>query len=304
MSPIFSSPLLVGYLAGFFAAVSTSVGALSLLMIGRLSGARWIAPFRRRAELVASACPAFLVAFIPLAWHMRAEASLVARSYVYLLVWSGLWIAWRKPSTARVASAVGVPILILTVSLAGFDWMMALTPGWVSDAFGLYVSTGAFAGGVGLLALLAGFTRSTENSPGSAISAESSLALGSVLLTGVILWAYIAFCQFLIIWIGDLPSEIPFYADRAIGTWKWIAFASVTSQFVFPFVLLLSHELKLHPVRVAVVGGIAVLGHFLDVVWIALPAASRSLSLTALGTALIVFAVFVAYCARPTEAAS
>ncbi|MGH7284367.1 MAG: hypothetical protein ACRELY_22800 [Polyangiaceae bacterium] len=303
MSALFASPLLVGYLAGFFAAASTSVGALGLLMIACLSGAHWISPFRNRAEVVASACPSFLVAFIPIAWHVRAQSGLVARSYAYLIVWSLLWIAWRKPSITRVASAVGVPVLILTVSFAGFDWMMALTPHWVSDAFGLYVVTGAFAGGVGLLGLLAGVVRNAGNSAESAISPESSLALGSVLLTGVILWAYIAFCQFLIIWIGDLPSEIPFYADRSAGAWKWLLFVAVISQFVFPFILLLSHELKRHPMRVALVGGIALMGHFLDVAWIALPAAGPSLSVTALAVAFAVFVVFVVYCTRPHEAA-
>lgn len=303
MSPAFGSAWLVGYLAGFFTAVSTSVGALALLMIAELSGGRWIAPFRERAQAVASTCPAFLVAFLPLAWRERATPGLVVRSYVYLLVWSALWIGWRRFAKTRVVSAVGIPILMLTVSFAGFDWMMALTPHWVSDAFGLYIVTGAFAGGVGLLALLSGAPRKQANSARSAISAESSLALGSVLLTGVILWAYIAFCQFLIIWIGDLPSEIPFYADRAGGAWKWILIGSVISQFAIPFVLLLSHELKRHPTRLAAVGGIAVVGHFLDVVWIALPAASRSLSLVAFVIAFVMFAIYVAFCARPYEVA-
>ena len=301
MSGAFLSPWLVGYLAGFFAAASTSVGALALLMIARLSGARWIDPFRRQAEAVASVCPAFLVAFLPLAWCARATPALVVRSYVYLFSWSALWLGWRHPKATRIASAAGVPLLMLTVSFAGFDWMMALTPHWVSDAFGLYVMTGAFAGGVGLLASLSGASRNAANQGGSAITPERSLALGSVLLTGVILWAYIAFCQFLIIWIGDLPAEIPFYADRIDGAWKWLLVASVISQFVFPFLLLLSRELKRHPARVAAVGAIAVAGHFLDVVWIALPAASPSLSLLAFATALGMFALFVAYCARPYE---
>lgn len=304
MSAVLSSPVLIGYLAGFFACATTSVGALALLMIARLSGANWITAFRARAEIVASTCPMLLVAFIPLAWRLRNAPAVVVRSYVYLIVWSCLSVAWHRRKTNRVASAVGVPLLMLTVSFAGSDWMMALTPHWVSDAFGLYVVTGAFAGGVGLLALLSCIPRSAVNSAGLAIDAKASLALGSVLLTGVILWAYIAFCQFLIIWIGDLPSEIPFYGDRVEGAWKWILLAAVISQFAFPFFLLLSHELKRHPVRVGVVGGIAVAGHFLDVVWIALPAANRSVSLTSLVTALFVFAAFIAYSARPHEEAT
>ena len=51
--------------------------------------------------------------------------------------------------------------------------------------------------------------------------------LGKFLLTMVMVWAYFSFSQFLIIWAGNLPSEIPWYLDAAAaaggGTsaWRW-----------------------------------------------------------------------------------
>ena len=38
--------------------------------------------------------------------------------------------------------------------------------------------------------------------------------LGKFLLALVMVWAYFSFSQFLIIWAGNLPEEIPWYLTR------------------------------------------------------------------------------------------
>ena len=43
------------------------------------------------------------------------------------------------------------------------------------------------------------------------------------MLAFVMLWAYISFSQFLIIWSGNLPEEIPFYIQRLHGGWQYLA---------------------------------------------------------------------------------
>ena len=58
------------------------------------------------------------------------------------------------------------------------------------------------------------------------------------------LWAYFAFSQFLIIWSGNLPEEIPWYVHRTKGGWQWLGLALVVFHFVVPFLLLLSRDLK------------------------------------------------------------
>ena len=39
------------------------------------------------------------------------------------------------------------------------------------------------------------------------------------------LWAYFSFSQFLIIWSGNLPEEIPFYLERLRGGWQYVVAA-------------------------------------------------------------------------------
>ena len=58
--------------------------------------------------------------------------------------------------------------------------------------------------------------------------------LGNLLLAFVMLWAYMAFSQFLIIWAGDLSEEIPWYLRRTHGGWQWIALFLITLPFLPP----------------------------------------------------------------------
>ncbi len=69
--------------------------------------------------------------------------------------------------------------------------------------------------------------------------------LGKLMLAFVMLWAYVNLSQFLIIWSGNLPEEIPVLhppaAAAAGSTWRS---CSSLFHFVLPFLLLLSRDLK------------------------------------------------------------
>ena len=65
------------------------------------------------------------------------------------------------------------------------------------------------------------------------------------------LWAYFSFSQFLIIWAGNLPEEIPFFLERLRGGWQYVSLLLVFGQFAIPFCLLLSRDLKRKPQTLA-----------------------------------------------------
>ena len=46
--------------------------------------------------------------------------------------------------------------------------------------------------------------------------------LGKFLLALVMVWAYFSFSQFLIIWAGNLPEEIPWYLTRLNHGWQFV----------------------------------------------------------------------------------
>ena len=53
--------------------------------------------------------------------------------------------------------------------------------------------------------------------------------LGNLMLAFTMLWAYMSFAQYLIIWSGNLPEEIPWYLRRTRGGWQWVALALASS---------------------------------------------------------------------------
>ena len=80
--------------------------------------------------------------------------------------------------------------------------------------------------------------------PRWSISVEQYHDLGNLLLTFVMLYAYLSFSQFLIIWSGNLPEEVPYYLHRLQGGWQWVALSLVLFHFAAPFALLLSRNTK------------------------------------------------------------
>jgi hypothetical protein len=84
------------------------------------------------------------------------------------------------------------------------------------------------------------------------------------------LWAYLNFSQFLIIWSGNLPEEIPWYIERMRGGWGVVALALVLGHFAFPFVLLLSQDIKKSPwlSRIAI---FILLMRLVDTIWLVGP---------------------------------
>jgi hypothetical protein len=87
----------------------------------------------------------------------------------------------------------------------------------------------------------------------------------------VMLWAYLAFSQFLIIWSGNLPEEIPWYLERIRGTWGAFAILLVVGQFALPFALLLSRDLKRNRNMLARVAVFVILMRLVDLIWLVAP---------------------------------
>jgi hypothetical protein len=96
--------------------------------------------------------------------------------------------------------------------------------------------------------------------------------LGNLLLAFVMLWAYMAFSQFLIVWCGDLVEEIPWYLRRTRGGWQFVALALIVFHFFVPFVFLLFREVKRVTRSIEILAASVIVMHLVDLVWLVLPA--------------------------------
>jgi hypothetical protein len=99
--------------------------------------------------------------------------------------------------------------------------------------------------------------------------------LGKLLLANVMIWAYFSFSQFLIVWAGNLPAEIPWYQERLRGGWQYVALILVLGHFALPFGLLLSRSLKRNFKLLAGVAVFIQCMRLVDTYWLVAPDAAN-----------------------------
>lgn len=96
--------------------------------------------------------------------------------------------------------------------------------------------------------------------------------LGKLMLAFTAFWAYIAFSQFMLVWIANIPEEAPWYGLRMFGPWRSMSIALFFLHFLLPFGILLSRKLKLQPRKLAVVAVYLLIIHAVDLYWLVWPA--------------------------------
>jgi hypothetical protein len=159
----------------------------------------------------------------------------------------------------------------LTMTFASVDWMMSLEPRWSSTIYGV-----VFMGGSALTALALGIVLAaaacSDERFADVVRPDQFHDLGKLLLAFTMLWAYFSFSQYLIIWAGNLPEEIPWYLARLGGGWGPLALAVLVFHFALPFVVLLSATVKRRPGALATVAGGLLVARAVDVYWTIAPA--------------------------------
>lgn len=293
----------LGYLVAHGAVLTTVLGAMMLVIIADLTGAAWFDAYRRTSLLLVRLVPWLGILFVPVLvmspvlypWARPAQLTPEARSFVeardtmlsvtaFLVRAVLYWAAWtwlgtrlqrmnagdRATSTDRGEhvriAAGGLPLLGLTITLAAFDWFMTISLPWHSSVYGLYCAAGGFLAAVALLGLRG------AREPG--IGPDECHALAKVMFTAILFWVYLAYAQYVIVWIGDLPREVTWYNDRLRGPWAWIALVLVAGHAV-PFVILLFRRARRSATLLAALGGWLLVMHLLDVAWLLAPEAGQ-----------------------------
>jgi hypothetical protein len=298
------------WLVGFLFVLGLSLGSLALLMLQHMSGGQWGLVGRRVFEAASRNIPFVAVVFVPLLFGLprlytwaqpetvRADHILqmkapylnvpffLGRAVFYFVVWTLMswflnsWsaaqdrgeVAVRPEDTRRfrVVSAPGLLVYVLTLTFASIDWVMSLDPHWYSTIFGLILVAGQGLSGLALVIAVLAMLTDTEPYA-TYLNPGHFLDLGKLLLAFVMLWAYFAFSQFLIIWSGNLPEEIPFFFNRLRGGWQYVSALILIGHFALPFVLLLSRDLKRRPRLLAQVAIAILVMRVVDIMWIVEP---------------------------------
>lgn len=295
------------YLFAYVFWAQLSIGCLGVLMIQHVAGGRWGFVIRRPLEAGMMTIPLMAVLFIPVIvglsvlypWARPDEVAasellqhkapylnvpfFIIRTVIYYAVWIGLAYLLNKwsrqqdenaeigRSRFQSLSGPGLAILAFTLTFASFDWMMSLEPEWFSTIYGFMFAVGAmaaaFAGAVIVLNLLAKYKPLAE------VATTTQFAdLGNFLLASVMLWAYMALSQYLIIWSGNLPEEITWYIYRTRGGWQVVGILVVIFQFALPFLVLMSRAVKRKARSLSMVAGLIIFMRLMDLFWLIIPA--------------------------------
>jgi hypothetical protein len=295
------------YLVGYLLWSGVALGCLAILMLYHMVGGKWGYLLRRVLEAASRTFPLLLVLFVPIFLGRRflfpgsrpAEVAadpilqgratynspvfFAARTLALFAVWillAALLNRWsaRQDETGDPGFAVkmqrlSAPGLILygiTTFFASVDWIMALMPHWYSSIFGMIYMVGH---GVSAMAFVIVCVRLLASDARFGETAEPGVLrdLGNLLFMFLMLWAYTAFSQLIIIWSGNLPEEIPWYLPRLRTSWKFVSLALLVLYFGTPFLLLLSRRIKADLRRLAAVATWVLLLRVLDIVWVVEP---------------------------------
>jgi hypothetical protein len=207
------------------------------------------------------------------------------RAIIYFGVWTGLATLLARWSLAQDAADPaastrlhnlargGLVAAGLTMTFAAVDWGMSLEPHWFSTIYGMMFMVGAALSAFAFMIPVGVSLRTTPLYVRTA-SVDEYHDLGKLLLAFIMLWAYMALSQFLIIWSGNLPEETPWYLARSAGGWKAVTILLVVFHLAVPFFVLLSRQLKRRPEQLARVALALLVVRWIDVLWLIRPAAS------------------------------
>jgi len=139
----------------------------------------------------------------------------------------------------------GPMLLLYVIMMTDFVivFIKALDVTWYSSVYGLQllVAQGYAVLALGMLTLI---LLSKYEPMKTMFRMTEQHDLGKLAFAFVMLNIYLTFAEFLIIWSGNVPDEIPWYLHRIHGGWWTICTADVICHWVIPFCILLSRDFK------------------------------------------------------------
>jgi hypothetical protein len=295
------------WLFSFMFWLGLTTGSLALLMLQYTSGGNWGRLGRRMWEAAAGNWWLMLLFWIPIAVGMKTlftwtkpeiAATLGAdkvhyylntpfflvRGVIYFAGWAILYTLLKRWSVREEAgtttpaqfvfiqnlSGFGIVFYAASITFASIDWTMSLYPQWWSTVWGMLFMVGQVLTTFCFTIWL--FTRLSAIEPVSRMFKVDYLHdFGKLMFAFVVLWAYLSFSQWLIIWSGNMLSEIRWYVMRLQNGWQYFGTMLIFVHFVFPFALLLSRNTKRSTRRVVLIALLVMFMRIVDLFWLTAP---------------------------------
>jgi hypothetical protein len=177
----------------------------------------------------------------------------------------------------RTISAPGIILYAFSISFAVIDWVMSIDPHWYSTIFGFIFIVGQCLCAMCMMVVVERIL--LPYPPMDALIKPKEVHdHGKLMLTFILLWAYFSFSQLLIIWAGNLPMEIRFYARRLYSGWEIIGLGLVIFHFALPFLFLLSRPFKRNVRSLVWLAVLLIFMRYVDVFWYIEPSFHKTLT--------------------------
>jgi hypothetical protein len=296
--------LLVSYYA-----LTLALGGLCFVAIHYASGATWAVAIRRVPEALAAVVPLAAVGTAVVLivkpelypWSMgdfgpAPDAALtfkrawldrpffLARAGTYAALWT--FFTWailrhsrlqdrgendgRRTVSNRRLSGAFLAVFAVTFSLASFDWIMSLEPGWYSTIFAVYQFAGLFLSALAAVVLLALWLE--RMGPLAGVLHENHLHdFGKLVFAFSTFWAYIWFSQYMLIWYANIPEETTYFVMRMHGGWFAVFVLNVALNWIVPFAVLIRRDMKRDRRVLATIATVVLVGRWVDLYLMILP---------------------------------
>jgi hypothetical protein len=166
----------------------------------------------------------------------------------------------------------------LTISYAGFDWVMSLDPHWFSTMFGVIIFAGSLVAAYATIGLL-GLWLQKNGALQNTLTEWNFHDVAKLMFGFTCFWAYTSFSQYMLIWYGNIPEETAWYDLRMNGGWGRIGIFLIIGHFIIPFWVLMSRHVKRHRAAFGVMAAWMLFVHFWDLYYMIMPTLHHHLHL-------------------------
>lgn len=304
-----------GFLMGFYHLTALSLAGAVFVTLLTLARARWWTPMRRIPEAMTASLPYGLLLGLLLLfgahtlyeWShssvVQADALLQHKRPYLNLPFFGLrlvlcfaiWILLtrrlvrpapqptdeggaRLERRRYLAACAFLPAFAVTFSVASIDWIKTLEPHWFSTIFGLVTLSGMALGGMAVvIVLVVGLRR--QGVLRDVVTEEHLDDLGKITLGLALFWAYILYCQYMIVWYSNIPEDASYYVYRSKHGWTALRYTSLLLSFGVPFLVLMLRSARRSEAVLLRVAIVLLVGRLLDVYILVGPPVSGAPSL-------------------------
>ena len=165
---------------------------------------------------------------------------------------------------------IGILIYVILLTDASIVWIKSLDVTWYSSIYGIQFLVGQ---GYQVLALsiMSVILLSRYEPMKTLLRTTEQHDLGKLAFAFTMLNIYFCFAEFLIIWSGNVPDEIPWYLARIQGGWWVICSLDFICHWLIPFTLLLSRDLKRNKKKMIWLTSWMIFARCVDMFWLIEP---------------------------------